>query len=476
MVRSNPAGLSPGAWGPGDGDPPGGFGAGGQPGGASGSGLLRGYVVQVLDGTGGSPQFPTEGNGGKIGDYVDTAWSDDRGAYGVYVMLYGQEDGPGGNLPIGPVPVLSWLRSPPEAPPDLFGNVPSVLSGLASKASAMIQSLIPGFLKPTQRVWGSRFQPRVGSEVLVAHVDGDPRRPVVIAGLYTPDVSVRFPPDATQQAIVPGDDKPLMETAGGTPAAKSLTATGRAISFLDTSLRRNDGDRSWSRNLILFDDETTGDGPAQVFSTEGTFVVDIRGYLDLEKQTYVRSDLHMTVGATEEDVTQGSRCTTVIGDSSSHSLGTWDLTVTGIDTLFHLEGDSEVYLSTRKSTEWALAARFVKPTDVDCVVGKITAMWLLSIQKPTKTQDHDHSGGTFMKLLLMDYKQLTDSKTDEGDTVLGLEATAKTTSPKGTMEKTTEIVLAMKRTLKQDSTTRKGAVEVIIADTITEKTSSKIEL
>lgn len=499
--------------------------------------LRRAYVVHIKDGAEGSPGYPAA-DGGKTADDVDLRKSDTRGIYGVYLRYLDQEDSP----VVGPVPVMQWVTAVPAQShpfrkaaaklratlaakatevedtigaggalaPGILGGAAATAQGVVADAQAaadtiiakaadiadqLIDKLVPSFLKPTSRPWGSRFIPRVGSEVLVAHYLGRADLPVIIGSLFTADIPRRFAPTPDVTDVVPTDDRPLQQPDNGTAVDRAITPKGEDLSYLDCSIRRGTDERSWSRNLILFDDgqseeEEGGDSPALVWHAEGDLVFDIRGALDLDpekmlasaqKKTLTLEDLPYkfgkyfhTVGATYRNVVKDMSCTTILRHAELRTEGDASYEYKDLDFILALNSLSTVAWSAYQSVEWSLSARFVKPTLTDSTVGAIKGLALLHLVKPKLTLDHDHQG-THMVLKVMDYKE-TEKKTETVKNELELTVKDTTTCPKATQTRDVELRLALKRTITDETHERKGLVEIKIAQTCKEPVDFKLEV
>lgn len=370
----------------------------------------------------------------------------------------------------------------------------SVIKKSADTADKLFEKLVPKFLKPTSRPWGSRFIPRVGSEVLVAHYLGRPDLPVIVGSLFTADIARRFPPTAKAAAIVPGGDRPLQQPDGGKAVDRAISAKGEDLSYIDTSLRRGGGERNWSRNLILFDDGggdgEEGDNPSLVLHAEGDLVVDVRGFLDLDPEKMIASarkkkktiaDLPYkfgkyfhTVGGTYRNVVKDWTCTTILRHAELRTEGDASFENKGLDFTLAINSLSTIAWAEYKSVEWSLSARFVMPTLTDCTVGAIKGLHLIHLVKPKTTLDHDHKG-LHLVLKVLDYKQ-TEKKTETVGNALELTVKDTITCPKATLKRTVELRLAKKRTITDESHERKGLVEIKIARTCTEQVGFKLEV
>lgn len=484
--------------------------------------LRRAYVVHIADGADGSPAYPGA-DSGKTADYLDLRKHDGRGAHGIYLRYLDQEGSP----VVGPVPVMQWLSAVPaqshpfrkaaaklraqlaaksqdvqdkvsasgkaqSAVASVQKKADSVIAKAADTADQLIEKLVPNFLKPTSRPWGSRYIPRVGTEVLVAHYLGRPDLPVIIGSVFTADIPRRFAPTSDVTAIVPADDKPLQQPDGGKAVDRAISAKGEDLSYIDSSICRGSGERSWSRNLLLFDDGETegGDSPSLVLHAEGDLVVDVRGYLDLDpekmiasarKKTKTIEDLPYkfgkyfhTVGGTYRNVVKDWSCTTILRHAELRTEGDASFEYKDLDFTLAVNSLSSVAWAAYKSVEWSLSARFVMPTLTDCTVGAIKGLALLHLVKPTKTLDHDHQG-THMVLKVLDYKQ-TEKKTETVKNSLELTVKDSVTCPTATLTRDVELRLALKRTITDETHERKGLVEIKIAQTCKEQVGYKLEV
>jgi len=486
-------------------------------------------------------------------DEVDLRLSPERGATGVYLRYLDQEV----DTVIGPVPVMQWLTAVP-APWHPFrkvatrarsavknaadkahlglgvvaiaagsaeeggsGKVASIAGSVRSKAESLDEKvtkvqdkidssiqkaaakgdkvtnkLTPKFLKPSIRAWGTRFIPRLGSEVLVAHYLGRPDLPVIIGALFTTDLARRFPPDDSETGIVPADDRPLQQPDDGKAVARAVSAKGRNLSYLDSSLARGDGERPWARNMILFDDredeDGDGDGPAMVLHAEGDLVIDVRGYLDVDpdrmkagydkrKKGGLRDMLPYrfgkyfhTVGGTYRNVVKDWTCTTVLGHAELRTQGDALFQYKDLDFTLALNSLSSVAWAAYGSVEWGLSARFTMPTLTDCTVGAIKGLHILEILKPKATLDHDHQG-THMVLKVLDHKQ-TESKTETVKNALELAVKDTTKSPAASLTGDVELRLALKRKITDGTHTRDSLIDLKIAKTCTEQASTILEI
>jgi hypothetical protein len=514
--------------------------------------VRRAYVVQLADGAAGSPDFPAA-ESGQAGDWVQLDKHEGRGAHGVLIRYLDQEDSP----VVGPVPVLQWLAAPapPEDGPfsqalrrarkamadkaaEAHGTLAGAkgkagpagglvdkadqavsavaakadqlaggLTGAAASADKVVSKLIPDFLKPTRRPWGTRFVPRVGSEVLVAHYLGRPDLPVIVGSLFTADIPRRFAPNDETVSIVADDERPLqVPDDSGNAIPRAVTARGRDLSYLDTSIVRAESERTLMRNMMLFDDgdppddgsepadgtaddaataddtaaEDEGpppDNPGLMVHAEGDMVIDVRGWLDVDfsHPGYRFGSLYHSVGGTYRNVVKDMTCTTVLMDVEAHTQGDSSLEVTGLDFTLALNSLSSVAYDTYSSVEWSLAFRYVKPTYTDCTVGTFKGLSIIELVKPKKTLDMDHQGDhTVIKVL--DWKKTSDKKTESVKTALELAVIDKLKTPKGSQTSNVEVKLALTRTLTQETHERNCKVEVKIAQTCKEQVGSKLEV
>ncbi len=436
------------------------------------AGLRRAFVVHIADSAEGSHGYP-EADSGKTGDYVDMRKHDGRGAHGIYIRYLDQEDSP----VVGPVPVLQWLAAPPPPEPTPLTNAaPGILKGLAAQADQAVAKVTPSFLKPTTRAWGTRWIPRVGTEVLVAHYAGGGEMPVIMGSVFTVDIPRRYPPTAEAMLLAPTDDPPLEIPQDNTPLTRTVTGKGQDLSYLDSSIRRATDKRNWPRNMILFDDGEEGDSPAMVFHTEGDMWLDVRGYLkyDLKDPGYKLGNYYHHVGGTFRNVVHDDTCRTVIRDVEARTQGDAYFEYKGLELTIALQSLSSVSYAFYKSVEWSLAVRFVMPTYTECTVGKQQSLSILHIIKPTNTYDVDHQG-THMVLKILDYKE-SSSKSETVKTNMALELSSKIESPAATRTKDLELKIGLKRELELDGHERKGLLELKIAQTCDEQVGSKLEV
>jgi type VI secretion system secreted protein VgrG len=159
--------------------------------------------------------------------------------------------------------------------------------------------------------WGGLFIPRVGMEVLVQFIDGDPDRPLVVGCVYN---SLNLPPHAlpdhkTRSGLV------SESTPGGGHANQILLEDARGRESLTLRSRRDIHTHAGHDHTAdIANDHTTKVGENQTTDVGGNQVTTVIGHRDV---TVAEGDLTTTVDVGKRvDVTQGDHDTLVRTGSS----------------------------------------------------------------------------------------------------------------------------------------------------------------
>ena len=143
--------------------------------------------------------------------------------------------------------------------------------------------------------WGAQYLPRVGQEVIVAFIDGDPDRPIVTGQLYNKDEMPPF-------------DLPAHQTQSGVKSRSSKGGT--ASNFNEIRMEDRKGHEE-----LLFQAER-----------------DLSTLVEHDQTAHVGVDRSVVVGNDETNLVKNDRQTTVDANDSVVIGGTHDKTVNGVVT------------------------------------------------------------------------------------------------------------------------------------------------
>lgn len=154
--------------------------------------------------------------------------------------------------------------------------------------------------------YGTQFPPRVGQEVLVEFIDGDPDRPIVTGRLYNPGSQQPFdPPGATPSTPPPGPFRP--------ESAQPQT-TQRRSGIKTQSTPRPDGAKS-RFHMLRFDD--TWHEEQWLMRSQGR--MDVTAFSNYFEKVY--GNRHINIGGKDPDTGKGG------GAFVMTTGGTYDLHV-----------------------------------------------------------------------------------------------------------------------------------------------------
>jgi type VI secretion system secreted protein VgrG len=195
--------------------------------------------------------------------------------------------------------------------------------------------------------WGTSFWPRVGQEVLVAFLEGDPDQPIIVGSVYNEDQR----PPYLGSAQFPSNDRkhPNNPRLSGVKTCSTPGAKGY--------------------NEVRFDDTK---GKEQVFlHAQRNLDVRVRG----SSMTTVGGSCHLTIGGVMEDGTKygdlrervkRDHFLHVEGDSRQRIDGRWDFTVDGPAVEWYCNNHRE-----RTDEEWYVQGKriLIEASDVLCISG-----------------------------------------------------------------------------------------------------------
>jgi type VI secretion system secreted protein VgrG len=183
--------------------------------------------------------------------------------------------------------------------------------------------------------WGGYFTPRIGQEVIVDFLNGDPDRPVITGRLYNNEQPIPYKTSGTQSGFK------TRSTPGGTPANYN------EIMFEDKKGAENiniHAERNMSRSVEVDDSISVGNDQSLTVDNDRTALV--RGFekwtVEKDQTTAVvlnqtnRVNLIQTntVGVTQINfVGEGGQTSTVVGPQVTNLFGGQTTTVTGDQSL-----------------------------------------------------------------------------------------------------------------------------------------------
>ena len=149
--------------------------------------------------------------------------------------------------------------------------------------------------------WGALILPRVGMEVLVEFVDGDPDRPIVTGCVYNGDNHPPYPlPDDKTKSTLKSDSSP---GGGGFNELRFEDAKGREEIFLHAQKDLNE---------VILNDMSTSVGHDQTLSVKNDRTKTVTGF---EGQT-VHKDRNTTIDGTDSLHIKGSLIMTIDGGAN----------------------------------------------------------------------------------------------------------------------------------------------------------------
>jgi type VI secretion system secreted protein VgrG len=185
------------------------------------------------------------------------------------------------------------------------------------------------------RGWGGYFTPRIGQEVIVDFLNGDPDRPVITGRLYNDEQPIPYKASGTQSGFK------TRSTPGGTPAHYN------EIMFEDKKGAENiniHAERNMSRSVEADDSTTVGHDQSLTVDNDRTALVRGVEKWTVEKDQFTAVVLNQTnrvnlmqtntVGVTQINfVGEGGQTFTVLGPQVTNLVGGQTTTVTGDQSL-----------------------------------------------------------------------------------------------------------------------------------------------
>lgn len=263
--------------------------------------------------------------------------------------------------------------------------------------------------------WGSLFIPRIGQEVIISYIDGDPDRPIVTGCVYNADRDrpVELPANQTQSVI---RTKPFAKPPEGDPSAEQFTTNLASIlsvvsevaqdstSILDVVLGDDRGNRGVG-NEIRFEDKTDeeefyqhahkdmkvdveNDLTTTIYSGDETHIVE-KGNRSVEiskgNETHlVEGVREVTVKGDENHCNNSNFTHSVKGDYECKVEGDYSLEVDGdlkikVKGKITIESDDAISLKTKKTFDAQSTLAFSIKSDYSISMDAALAMEMKSL-------------------------------------------------------------------------------------------------
>ncbi len=227
--------------------------------------------------------------------------------------------------------------------------------------------------------WGTIFTPRVGMEVVVEFLDGDPDRPLVVGTVYNGDNGTPYTLDSnkTQSGIL------TRSSTGGS------TDTANELRFEDKKGSEEiffHAEKDFKREVE--NDDTLDVGNDQTITIENDRTETVKN----DETITIENNRTETVKADETVTIEGDRSDTVQGDSSETIQGDATYDVTGDHALTVSSGDRKVTVSSGDDTLTANTGNIT----IKASAGKITmeAMQGIELKVGSNSVKIDMSGVT----------------------------------------------------------------------------------
>ena len=272
--------------------------------------------------------------------------------------------------------------------------------------------------------WGSLFIPRVGQEVIVSYIDGDPDRPIVTGCVYNADRDrpVELPANQTQSVI---RTKPFSKPPEGDSSVEKFVTdltsmisevsevakevTEDATSMLNIVQSDSRGSRGIG-NEIRFEDKTDeeefyqhahkdmkvdveNDLTTTVYSGDETHVVE-KGDRSIEvsngnEKHLVESEREVTVNGDEIHLNDANYTHNIKGDYECKVEGNYSLEVDGdlkikVKGKVIIESDDAISLKTKKTFDAQSALAFSIKSDYSISMDAALAMEMKSLSLDIK--------------------------------------------------------------------------------------------
>jgi uncharacterized protein involved in type VI secretion and phage assembly len=175
--------------------------------------------------------------------------------------------------------------------------------------------------------YGTQFPPRVGQEVLVEFIDGDPDRPIVTGRLYNPGSQQPFdPPGATPATPPPGPFRP--------ESAQPQT-TQRRSGIKTQSTPRPNGEKS-RFHMLRFDDSWQ----SEQLLIRSQLRMDVTSFASYFEKVY--GNRHMNVGGKDPDTGRTSGGAIAITAGATYDLHVGDARYEKVDAAMQVSVKSDV--------------------------------------------------------------------------------------------------------------------------------------
>ncbi|MBP8170779.1 MAG: type VI secretion system tip protein VgrG, partial [Pseudomonas sp.] len=186
------------------------------------------------------------------------------------------------------------------------------------------------------KAWGAIHVPRIGQEVIVSFLEGDPDRPIITGRVYNAEQSVPYelPANATQSGIKSRSSK------GGTPANfnEIRMEDKKGAEQLYIHAERN-------QDIVVENDESHFVGHNRNKSIARNEVATIGE----DRLRAVKRDDVLLVGAAKTDsisksylIEVGENLRLVCGESILELNASGQINLTGVAINFHAKGDAEI--------------------------------------------------------------------------------------------------------------------------------------
>ena len=196
--------------------------------------------------------------------------------------------------------------------------------------------------------------PRIGEEVIVEHLEGDPDRPIITGRVYNGDN--KAPTDLPAQAMVSGMKTNSTPGGGGHNQITMNDTKGEESMDIHAQYNRNAtvlNDDTLSvganRTVTITDDfaTTVTDGNMTHDVATGTAYIHIQGALtevfDDSQETTVANDITVTSSAGKVSVTAATSISLVTGASSIEMDSAGNITIKGVNIA--IDGSTSVTIS-----------------------------------------------------------------------------------------------------------------------------------